>query len=162
MVGKSSPPSAAKLPATAHGRRTRAAIIDAAAQMMYQKGVAATSLDDILAASSTGKSQLYHYFKDRSELVKAVVERQTELVLAAQPTLTQIDSMDGVEQWAQAILANHDVPGGPFGCPLGSMAAELSQLYHYFKDRSELVKAVVERQTELVLAAQPTLTQIDS
>lgn len=115
MVGKSSPPSAAKLPATAHGRRTRAAIIDAAAQMMYQKGVAATSLDDILAASSTGKSQLYHYFKDRSELVKAVVERQTELVLAAQPTLTQIDSMDGVEQWAQAILANHDVPGGPFG-----------------------------------------------
>nr|WP_237149870.1 TetR/AcrR family transcriptional regulator [Mycobacteroides abscessus] len=48
---------------------------------MYQKGVAATSLDDILAASSTGKSQLYHYFKDRSELVKAVVERQTELVL---------------------------------------------------------------------------------
>ncbi|SIG08719.1 Putative transcriptional regulator, TetR family [Mycobacteroides abscessus subsp. abscessus] len=42
MVGKSSPPSAAKLPATAHGRRTRAAIIDAAAQMMYQKGVAAT------------------------------------------------------------------------------------------------------------------------
>ncbi|SID87167.1 Putative transcriptional regulator, TetR family [Mycobacteroides abscessus subsp. abscessus] len=122
MVGKSSPPSAAKLPATAHGRRTRAAIIDAAAQMMYQKGVAATSLDDILAASSTGKSQLYHYFKDRSELVKAVVERQTELVLAAQPTLTQIDSMDGVEQWAQAILANHDVPGGPFGCPLGSMA----------------------------------------
>lgn len=121
MVGKSSPPSATKLPATAHGRRTRAAIIDAAAQMMYQKGVAATSLDDILAASSTGKSQLYHYFKDRSELVKAVVERQTELVLAAQPTLTQIDSMDGVEQWAQAILANHDVPGGPFG----SMAAEL-------------------------------------
>ncbi|WP_237096986.1 TetR/AcrR family transcriptional regulator, partial [Mycobacteroides abscessus] len=69
MVGKSSPPSATKLPATAHGRRTRAAIIDAAAQMMYQKGVAATSLDDILAASSTGKSQLYHYFKDRSELV---------------------------------------------------------------------------------------------
>lgn len=125
MVGKSSPPSATKLPATAHGRRTRTAIIDAAAQMMYQKGVAATSLDDILAASSTGKSQLYHYFKDRSELVKAVVERQTELVLAAQPTLTQIDSMDGVEQWAQAILANHDVPGGPFGCPLGSMAAEL-------------------------------------
>ncbi|MBN7341845.1 TetR/AcrR family transcriptional regulator [Mycobacteroides abscessus subsp. massiliense] len=127
MVGKSSPTSATKLPATAHGRRTRAAIVDAAAQMMYQKGVAATSLDDILAASSTGKSQLYHYFKDRSDLVKAVVERQTELVLAAQPTLSQIDSMEGIERWAQAILANHEVPGGPFGCPLGSMAAELKE-----------------------------------
>lgn len=110
MVGKSSPTSATKLPATAHGRRTRAAIVDAAAQMMYQKGVAATSLDDILAASSTGKSQLYHYFKDRSDLVKAVVERQTELVLAAQPTLSQIDSMEGIERWAQAILANQESP----------------------------------------------------
>nr|WP_231863794.1 TetR/AcrR family transcriptional regulator [Mycobacteroides abscessus] len=86
---------------------------------MYQKGVAATSLDDILAASSTGKSQLYHYFKDRSDLVKAVVERQTELVLAAQPTLSQIDSMEGIERWAQAILANHEVPGGPFRMPAG-------------------------------------------
>ncbi len=125
MVGKSSPQSAAKLPATAQGRRTRAAIVDAAAQMMYQKGVTATSLDDILAASNTGKSQLYHYFKDKSDLVKAVLERQIELVLQAQPTLAQIDSMEGVEQWAQAILTMHEVPGGPFGCPLGSMAAEL-------------------------------------
>nr|WP_157931498.1 TetR family transcriptional regulator [Mycobacteroides abscessus] len=58
MVGKSSPPSATKLPATAHGRRTRAAIIDAAAQMMYQKGVAATSLDDILAAAPARPSSM--------------------------------------------------------------------------------------------------------
>ena len=113
------------LPATAQGRRTRAAIIEAAAAMLYQQGVAATSLDDILAASGTGKSQLYHYFKDKSDLVVAVIERQTEIVLQAQPALMQIDSMAGVEHWAQGILAVHEVPGGPFACPLGTMAAEL-------------------------------------
>ncbi|MDO3000178.1 TetR/AcrR family transcriptional regulator [Mycobacteroides abscessus subsp. massiliense] len=80
---------------------------------MYQKGVAATSLDDILAASSTGKSQLYHYFKDRSELVKAVVERQTELVLAAQPTLSQIDSMEGIESMGPGDLGQSRSPRRP-------------------------------------------------
>lgn len=119
------PGSESRLPATAHGRRTRAAIVEAAATMMYERGVAATSLDDILAASGTGKSQLYHYFKDRSELVTAVLERQTERVLQAQPTLAQIDSIEGVEQWAATILAMHEVPDGPFACPLGSMASEL-------------------------------------
>lgn len=113
------------LPATAQGRRTRAAIIEAAAATMYQQGVAATSLDDVLAASGTGKSQLYHYFKDKSDLVAAVIERQTDMVLQAQPALMQIDSMAGLDRWAQGILASHEVPGGPFACPLGTMAAEL-------------------------------------
>jgi len=45
---------------TERGRRTRAAIVDTAATMMYANGVATTALDDILAASGTGKSQLYH------------------------------------------------------------------------------------------------------
>lgn len=118
-------PGAPRLPATAHGRRTRAAIIDAAAAMMYERGVAATSLDEILQSSGTGKSQLYHYFKDKADLVSAVLERQTELVLQAQPTLAHIDSMAGIDQWAQAILAMHEVSGGPFACPLGTIAAEL-------------------------------------
>lgn len=113
------------LPATAQGRRTRAAIVEAAATMIYEQGVAATSVDDILAASGTGKSQLYHYFKDKSELVAAVIERQTEIVLQAQPALMQIDSMAGIQRWAQGILAVHEAAGGPFACPLGTIAAEL-------------------------------------
>jgi AcrR family transcriptional regulator len=110
---------------TERGRRTRAAIVDVAATMMYENGVATTSLDDILAASGTGKSQLYHYFTDKSELVAAVIDRQLERVLAAQPGLAQIDSMQDVERWARHVLRVHRQPGGPFACPLGSMAAEL-------------------------------------
>ena len=80
-----------ELPRTAKGRRTRAAIVDAAASMMYDHGVAGTTLDDVLAASETGKSQLYHYFSDKSDLVEAVIARQLERVLAARhawPTST--------------------------------------------------------------------------
>ena len=126
MVAGSDParPRAA-VASTERGRRTRAAIVDVAATMMYDNGVAGTSLDDILAASGTGKSQLYHYFTDKSELVAAVVERQLERVLAAQPSLAHVDSMKGIERWAREVLAVHRQPGGPFACPLGSIAAEL-------------------------------------
>jgi TetR/AcrR family transcriptional repressor of nem operon len=92
---------------------------------MYQNGVAATSVDAVLAASGTGKSQLYHYFTDRSDLVVAVIEHQTDVVLAAQPKLFEIESMAGIERWARALVASHTQPGGPFGCPLGTIAAEL-------------------------------------
>lgn len=92
---------------------------------MYQNGVAATSVDAVLAASGTGKSQLYHYFSDRSDLVVAVIEHQTRVVLAAQPKLFEIESMAGIERWARALVASHAQAGGPFGCPLGTIAAEL-------------------------------------
>jgi TetR/AcrR family transcriptional regulator, transcriptional repressor for nem operon len=120
-------PAAAErpLPVTERGRRTRALIIDAAATLMYQRGVSMTSLDDVLAAAGSGKSQLYHYFDSKAELVAAVIERQLELVLAEQPSLQQIDSWDGINRWVAEILELHSAPGGPFACPLGTMAAEL-------------------------------------
>jgi len=92
---------------------------------MYQNGVSTTSLDDVLAAAGSGKSQLYHYFDSKAELVAAVIERQLELVLARQPTLTHIESWEGIDAWVSEILTTHSAPGGPFACPLGTMAAEL-------------------------------------
>ncbi|OBK34112.1 TetR family transcriptional regulator [Mycobacterium sp. 1245111.1] len=113
------------LPSTAQGRRTRAAIVDAAAALVYQRGVAASTLDDILAESGAGKSQLYHYFDDKADLIVAVISRQIELILLAQPLIFEIQSIEGLQAWADAIVAVHAGPRGPFSCPLGTMAAEL-------------------------------------
>ena len=49
---------------------------------MRAHGVAKTSLDEVLAASQASKSQLYHYFSDKDDLVLAVIQRQAECVLA--------------------------------------------------------------------------------
>ena len=92
---------------------------------MYAHGVSATSVDDVLDASGTGKSQLYHYFTDRAELVTAVIDHQIDAILEAQPLLETIESLATFERWAKRILVVHAQPGGPFACPLGSMAAEL-------------------------------------
>ncbi|MCV7215159.1 TetR/AcrR family transcriptional regulator [Mycobacterium crocinum] len=113
------------MPLTARGRRTRAAIVDAAAVLIYERGVRATSLDDVLAAAGCGKSQLYHYFEDKSELVGSVIDRQLEIVLAVQPGLMLIDSWATLDAWLAGIVQMHSAPGGPFACPLGKLAAEL-------------------------------------
>lgn len=112
-------------PVTDRGRRVRAAIVESAAVLMYQRGVRATSLDDVLSSSGCGKSQLYHYFDGKSDLVGAVIDRQLEFVLAAQPALARIESWSTFDAWLAAILDMHAQPGGPFACPLGTLAAEL-------------------------------------
>lgn len=120
-----SEPGRSALPATERGRRSRAAIVDAAAAAIYRQGVAATSLDDVLGSAGCGKSQLYHYFTDKADLVRAVIGRQLELILDRQPEIHRVDSWAGLRRWADQIVEMHRAPGGPFACPLGSMAAEL-------------------------------------
>jgi TetR/AcrR family transcriptional regulator, transcriptional repressor for nem operon len=111
---------------TARGALTRARIVEAAAELVFAAGVAETSVDAVLAASGTSKSQLYHYFADKDDLVLAVIELQTEHVLAAQqPHLQQLDSPAGLRRWRDAIVElqrGRDCAGG---CPLGSLASEL-------------------------------------
>lgn len=107
------------------GLRSRTAIVDAAATMMSRSGVSSTSLDEVLAAAGCGKSQLYHYFEDRADLIRAVIDRQVELILAAQPAIHHADSWAGLRRWADQVVQSHGVEDGPLACPLGTMAAEL-------------------------------------
>ncbi|MBW3630264.1 MAG: TetR/AcrR family transcriptional regulator, partial [Gemmatimonadetes bacterium] len=112
---------------TARGRATRERILAAAAALIHEHGVAGTSLDDVRAATDTSKSQLYHYFADKSALVGAVVERQVEQVLSAQqPELDDLNSMAGLRRWRNRVLALHMPAGCADGCPLGRLANEIA------------------------------------
>lgn len=112
---------------TAKGRRTRARIVEVAARLMYDSGVAATSVDQVCAAAEVGKSQFYHYFKEKSDLVYAVIELQADLVLRVQaPLLSDVHDLAGWRGWRDEIvqLQRHTDYWG--GCPLGVLASELS------------------------------------
>ncbi|MDA4891920.1 TetR/AcrR family transcriptional regulator [Streptomyces sp. DSM 41921] len=113
---------------TAKGRATRDRIVAAAAAVMYERGVAGTSTEDILAAAQvTSPSQLYHYFADKKSLVQAVIEYQTEHVLGFQrPLLQRLDSFEALEAWRDAIVQAQHARSCKGGCPIGSLAAELS------------------------------------
>lgn len=44
------------------------------------------------------KSQLYHYFADKADLVRAVVDRQLELILDGRPAIARVDSWAGLRR----------------------------------------------------------------
>src|SRR6516225_2467679 len=68
-------------PRTGRGRASRERIVERAAELVAERGVEGTSLDEVLAAAGASKSQLYHYFAGRDELVEAAVARRCAQVL---------------------------------------------------------------------------------
>ncbi|MEU9883685.1 TetR/AcrR family transcriptional regulator [Streptomyces phaeochromogenes] len=111
------------LPATERGRRTRGAILSAAARMMEQQGLAGPSVDDVLAAADAGKSQFYHYFDSRRDLAAAVLHHQFERVMEAQPALRDPDRADLAAWRDQVVAAHRDSAYGM--CPLGVFAGQV-------------------------------------
>jgi AcrR family transcriptional regulator len=112
---------------TERGRATRERILRAAADMMYVKGVSATTLDDVRAASGTSKSQLYRHYSDKDALVRDVVALQAAELLQRQHQLLQrLNSLRGLERWRDAVIENNALRNGAYGCPLGSLASELA------------------------------------
>jgi AcrR family transcriptional regulator len=115
------------VPKTPKGQATRARIVDAAASLVFEDGVAGTSLDDVGAAARVGKSQIYHYFADKSSLIGEVVARQATAVLAGQaPYLSQLDSWASWAGWRDQLVREQRENHCAGGCPLGSIANELA------------------------------------
>ena len=69
---------------TSRGAATRGRIVLAAAELMHVQGVAATTIDEVLAASATSKSQFYQHFDDKSDLVYEVINLRADEVLSCQ------------------------------------------------------------------------------
>lgn len=112
---------------TPKGRATRRRIVAAAADLMFEHGVARTSLDDVKALAGVSSSQLYHYFEDKSALVSAVIAHQTESVLAGQqPQLAHLDSIPALRAWRDVLIEFRRQLRCQGGCPIGSLGSELS------------------------------------
>jgi AcrR family transcriptional regulator len=115
------------LPLTSRGRASRDRILAVAAERMARNGVAATSIDEVLAAAGASKSQLYHYFGDRLGLVDAVIRVQVQSVLDAnRRALAGVADWDGIRRWFDLIVTMQERRGCAGGCPLGTLAAELA------------------------------------
>lgn len=129
-------------PKTVRGRRTRERILAAAARLIHVNGVAATSVDDVLAASRTGKGQFYHYFRSKDDLVDAVARHQIARILAREmPVLERLDDWAAIGEWFRLTVEGHEERGLVGGCPIGSLAAELA-------DRDERLRELLARAFE--------------
>jgi TetR/AcrR family transcriptional regulator, transcriptional repressor for nem operon len=115
-------------PVTEQGRQTRRRIVAAAADVVAEKGALGASLDDVGARASASRSQLYHYFDDKTDLLRAVAEATNESVLDGQSALFEgLDSRAGFQRWADALVELQQQRGGRGGCPIGNLVAQLGE-----------------------------------
>ena len=110
---------------TAKGVRTRARIVEAAAALIHERGVAGTTLEDVKKAAEVSGSQMYHYFPDKNELVQAVIDHQAETIVHHQGLVLR--SSNGVEAWRNLVITAAKHTNAIGGCPLGSLGAQLAE-----------------------------------
>jgi AcrR family transcriptional regulator len=110
---------------TARGAATRARIVEGAAELIRERGIAAVAMDDIRAATATSKSQLFHYFPDgKSDLMLAVAAYEADQVLAEQqPMLGDLTGWPQWEAWRHAVVERYRAQGT--NCPLTALTAQL-------------------------------------
>jgi TetR/AcrR family transcriptional repressor of nem operon len=112
---------------TAKGLATRIRIISAAAELVFAHGVARTSIEDVQQHAGVSASQMYHYFTDKNDLIRAVIAHQTDGILAAQrPLLDELDSFAALERWRDLLIDLQEQRHCVGGCPIGSIAAEVA------------------------------------
>src|SRR5579871_4791922 len=110
---------------TAKGARTRARIVESAAALIHERGVAATTLEDVKVAAGVSGSQMYHYFPDKDELVQAVIDYQADAIVSHQRQA--LSSANGVEVWRDMVITAVQRTQAKGGCPLGSLVGQLAE-----------------------------------
>jgi len=112
-------------PKTARGRATRERIVTAASELIATRGIAETSIDDVIERAGVSKSQLYHYFDDKAALLRAVVVHNADGVLSY--VGGQLDSWKAVRSSFDSLVALQEERRGCGGCPIGTLVGQLAE-----------------------------------
>ncbi|SEO81889.1 transcriptional regulator, TetR family [Actinacidiphila rubida] len=112
---------------TAKGKATRARIVEGAAAVLRERGVGAATLEDVMARTSSSKSQLFHYFPGgKDDLLLAVAQFEADQVLEdQQPYLGRLDSWEAWRLWRDTVVRRYEEQGDE--CPLGSLFLQVGR-----------------------------------
>jgi len=113
---------------TTRGDETRRRILAAAADLFHKQGVVATSPDQIIEASGTGKGQFYHYFRNKEGLVHEVLLTYLDAIRNGDNLLGRdIGSWSDLEQWFKSQLGLQKRFRMTRGCPFGTIGNDVTE-----------------------------------
>ena len=110
---------------TPKGARTRQRIVENAATLIHDRGVASTTLEDVKAAAGVSGSQMYHYFPDKDHLVQAVIDHQADTIVKHQGDALR--SANGIDAWRNMVITAANLTQAKGGCPLGSLVGQCAE-----------------------------------
>ena len=110
---------------TPKGARTRARIVEGAAALIHERGVAGTTLEDVKVAADVSGSQMYHYFPDKDDLLQAVIDYQADAIVNRQGHA--FSGSNGIEAWRTMVMTAAQRTQAKGGCQLGSLVGQLAE-----------------------------------
>ncbi len=111
--------------------KTRDKIVEAADQLFYRQGFEHTSFTDIANAVQISRGNFYYHFKTKDEILDAVIRFRLENTRAMvdQWALDEDTPADRIRSFIHILVANR-AKILLYGCPVGTLSAELSKLDH--------------------------------
>ncbi|MHB1950973.1 MAG: TetR/AcrR family transcriptional regulator [Acidiferrobacteraceae bacterium] len=118
-----------------HGEKTRTSIIDSAKRLFYRQGYGNTSFSDIVGSVGIYRGNVYHYFKTKDDILRAVIAVELSEIdaLLDHWDASYRDPRDRIGQFVRLFRTNRrDLVRS--GCPFGTLSIELG------KNRRDLQK----------------------
>jgi TetR/AcrR family transcriptional regulator, transcriptional repressor for nem operon len=126
------------------GAETRQRILQVAADLFHKQGVRATSPDEIIEASRTGKGQFYHYFRSKEGLIHEVLRTHLEAIKSGTaPVKYDITSWQSLEQWFLSQMELQKSFAMTRGCPFGTVGNEVTENDELIRQDLSLIFEVV-------------------
>lgn len=121
----------------------RQQIVDAADELFYNRGFAQTSFADIAAAVKISRGNFYYHFKTKDEILDAVIDKRLtdRENLLGKWDETSDDPMQRIVCFIRIVIVNQ-AKIMAYGCPVGTLTAELTKLDHASKDKANEIMAL--------------------
>ncbi len=126
-----------------HDKSTREQIIEVADELFYKKGFEHTSFAHIADEVGISRGNFYHHFKSKDEILDAVIDLR---LTRTQEMLDQWEN-DGKSPSERIrsfihILIMNQAKIKLYGCPVGTLCAELSKLNHDSKAQADQIMSL--------------------
>lgn len=127
------------------GADTRMRIIRTAADLFHKQGARATSPDQIIEASRTGKGQFYHYFRSKEGLIHEVLQTYLEEIKTGTARVNyEIKSWRDLGKWFVAQVELQKSYEMTRGCPFGTLGNEVTENDELIRQDLSLIFEVVK------------------
>ncbi len=128
-------------------RRTgnkRERLIGGAARLLHEQGLARATLANVAQAADVPLGNVYYYFKTKDDLVQAVIEAQLADTRQFLRGLEQSpDPAERLRSLVDRWIRMRDVVAR-YGCPIGSLATQVSRTDHPDQDPAGPIAAIIE------------------
>lgn len=110
---------------------TRERIVEAADGLFYERGYEHTSFADIAGAVGLSRGNFYYHFDAKDKILAAVIERRMERTRALLDTWEAEGKgpLERIGCFIHILVANR-AKIESYGCPVGTLNAELAKLEH--------------------------------